>query len=841
MRANMQLVPVDRGNDREHMLDYPIDHDGMGDMGGQGAGAGQGHASALHRAHLLLRGRYKWAVLLGLIAGAGGGVGGWRGGQKLFSSTGWVHVQPSVQKILFQDAEKDILPMYDSYLDTQASLIKSQRVVDMAIENEDWQKVGRGNSLDAIGDFNKNLSVSRRAEMIGVTFVDADPKVVQTAVRAVVDAYEKLYIEGDLQSGARRLEFLGQRVQQLKAELVATRNRITAIGQQWADGDLEGKFKHENEELYKVDTQLNDLEMKLTAAGVPELPTTMPSQTAAQQQQQQQQMFDPKTISDDDIALAWAPMQQKLDERRAIEERIEVMKANGMGLNHPQIVQATAALNVCKQRQDTLRKQFLARLARQQASGKSVFSNDSKPQEESPATLKLKRDAAKAKLEAKRLVVKELAVHMQQVQELKGEEELKKSELDQTQQRIEQLTVESKMSGRISVISYGDRQQVFKDDRAMLAGGGSIAGIGLGFAVVILAALMDRRFRSPEDARAAMRSSPMLGILPNLPDDLSDPEQAALTAHFVHQIRTLLQIWEGSNDKQAFSITSPVSGTGKTSLTLALGVSFAAADSKTLLIDCDIIGGGLTARANAIVKRKIGKILQKEGVITAKQLDEALKLASGKRARLGEILMELGYVTENDVNSALVQQQKASVGLLDVIGGESLDECVAETGIPNLWVLPLGSAKAQHASKLSPLAMRRVVQECRKRFDTILIDTGPVPGSLEASVVAAQVDGVILCVSRGEQRPLAEKSVDHLLSIGAKVAGVVFNRARSEDMTIYSTTLRTSLPQDNGKGGGEAAKSSRFGPMARAVASSGPAAPVAGSPVDEEIKRAKAS
>jgi len=338
-----------------------------------------------------------------------------------------------------------------------------------------------------------------------------------------------------------------------------------------------------------------------------------------------------------------------------------------------------------------------------------------------------------------------------------------------------------------------------------------------------------------------MRSSPMLGILPNLPDDLSDPEQAALTAHFVHQIRTLLQIWEGSNDKQAFSITSPVSGTGKTSLTLALGVSFAAADSKTLLIDCDIIGGGLTARANAIVKRKIGKILQKEGVITAKQLDEALKVASGKRARLGEILMELGYVTENDVNSALVQQQKASVGLLDVIGGESLDECVAETGIPNLWVLPLGSAKAQHASKLSPLAMRRVVQECRKRFDTILIDTGPVPGSLEASVVAAQVDGVILCVSRGEQRPLAEKSVDHLLSIGAKVAGVVFNRARSEDMTIYSTTLRTSLPQDNGKGGGEAAKSSRFGPMARAVASSGPAAPVAGSPVDEEIKRAKAS
>jgi Mrp family chromosome partitioning ATPase len=263
-----------------------------------------------------------------------------------------------------------------------------------------------------------------------------------------------------------------------------------------------------------------------------------------------------------------------------------------------------------------------------------------------------------------------------------------------------------------------------------------------------------------------------------------------------------------------------VSGTGKTSLTLALGVSFAAADSRTLLIDCDLVGGGLTSRANAIVKRKIGRVLQREGLLTDEQLEEAMRLASGSRRRLGEILVELGHLKAEELDSALVAQQKGSVGLLDAINGEALSECVAATGIQGLSVLPLGGARAQHASKVTPAALRRVLAEARKHYDTILIDTGPAPGSLEASVVAAEVDGVILCVSRGEQRPLAEQCVAHLQSVGARVAGVVFNRAETTDVSgVYGKSSgRGSAPAVGGvPARGTAAESARFGPMAQAV------------------------
>src|SRR5204863_9112175 len=89
----------------------------------------------------------------------------------------------------------------------------------------------------------------------------------------------------------------------------------------------------------------------------------------------------------------------------------------------------------------------------------------------------------------------------------------------------------------------------------------------------------------------------LLGILPNLPDRLTDPAQAATAAHCVHQIRTMLQI-NSSEDRKVYAVTSASPGDGKTSLTLALGLSFAASGSRTLLIDCDLVGAGLTSRLN---------------------------------------------------------------------------------------------------------------------------------------------------------------------------------------------------------------------------------------------------
>jgi Mrp family chromosome partitioning ATPase len=163
---------------------------------------------------------------------------------------------------------------------------------------------------------------------------------------------------------------------------------------------------------------------------------------------------------------------------------------------------------------------------------------------------------------------------------------------------------------------------------------------------------------------------------------------------------------------------------------------------------------------------------------------------------VGEELVRLGYASEADVAHASTVQSQSYVGLLDVLSGEGLEDCVTGTGKPGLFVLPLGSARPHNAGQLSPAAVQRIVTEARAAFDVVLIDTGPVLGSLEAPIVATQSDAVVLVMARGEQHSLAKRAIDRLMGVGARTAGIVFNRAASSEVTRFafssSSSSRTS-------------------------------------------------
>ena len=319
--------------------------------------------------------------------------------------------------------------------------------------------------------------------------------------------------------------------------------------------------------------------------------------------------------------------------------------------------------------------------------------------------------------------------------------------LKQIRDRIYNLQAEGGAPGRAEIISKAPlpTKPYNTGKRKQLATLGAMAGFCGGFAIVLMIGLMDRRLRHFEDAQLGLSNTRMLGVLPELPDDLTDPDQAIMASHCVHQIRTLLQI-DRNNDSFVLSVTGPAAGSGKTSLTMALGMSFAASGSRTLLIDCDIVGGGLTSRM---------------------------------------------LTKDNPRNSP---------GVLDACNGTAFDNCILKTSSDNLWILPIGSALPSQAGALSPAAMKKLIAKARESYETILIDTGPVLGSLEASLAAAQADATVVIVSRGDQKPIVNKSLDHLRSVGAKLAGVVYNHADDVDIersTYASVTLSQNRRQDD--------------------------------------------
>ena len=349
------------------------------------------------------------------------------------------------------------------------------------------------------------------------------------------------------------------------------------------------------------------------------------------------------------------------------------------------------------------------------------------------------------------------------VQQLKQQQETVRRDREETRQRLEALSVESAVGGRVNVISRGDRplEPANLSKRRQLTLVGGVFGGSTGFGIILLLGLLDRRLKTSDDARYSFQQMRLLGILPTLPDNLTDPEQASAAAFAVHHIRTMIQLASADAAHRVFAVTSPAPGTGKTSLSFALGLSFAHCGLRTLLVDADIIGAGLTFRSDALVHPPLAEILEGQGFVSAEDILAARQTSNGSDRLLAQTLLQQAHITPDDLREAVAAQNRSLLGILDVLQGQRpLEQCLKRLS-RDLYILPIGSAKTPQASSLSPRAVAKLLEQARGLFDIVLLDTGPILGSIEASVVAAHADSVVLTVSRGDDRPLTLRAAEH--------------------------------------------------------------------------------
>lgn len=783
--------------------------------------------SLFQKLHLLLRGRYKYAIPLALVLAATGAYLGYGSKVPEYRSLGQIYISYSVKAVLSETDLTAPLPMFNSFVDTQMQLILNRRTTDMAMQSPDWQALGRGNSDPAINDFVNKLGAFPSGQILNVTYTDPDPKAAMVAVNAVIEAYMTVYKENDAASDGSRMQKLEMEQNRYTDDIKRLNLAIRAIDSEYGPEALEKAFQAKLDERISLETRYRDIEVRMALQAVTQkahAAATNPANPAAA----------PRRITEE-IARTDPKMRQLLAQKELAELRLRELRHKWAD-RHPLVWDARNALDDINESIKTMVENY------KNADSLAVGNANADTQPDNLALTSLEDLARQALgvgriLEQTKREAADLGRKVQQIKLLMEQRDDAQKNLTVVVNRIKQLNIEANSTGRVTVLSNAGRPLVpFSDPRRQRAAAGGCFGFALGFGVLLLVGFLDRRVKSLADMEGSFRQSQrLLGVLPTLPDDLADPEQAAFAAHCVHRIRTMLEVSAAGAQRRVLTITSPMPGDGKTSLALSLGLSFAAADSKTLLIDCDVVGGGLTARMKAIIRRRIGEILKRQGLLTAEQLDQALAAAQKSGQRLGEVVVELGFLTQTDIDQALLLQKESAVGLLDVLDGAPLEDCITGTGTPGLWILPLGSARAHLTGQISPKAIRRIVAEARERFDVTLIDTGPLLGSLETSLVAAEADEVILAVARGEQRPLVEQAIDMLRNIDARLAGIVYNRARAEDIesSDFSPSTRLSIlrsqPVDMDASAGvgstnsasqRAVGSSRLGPVAGAVINS---------------------
>ena len=194
-------------------------------------------------------------------------------------------------------------------------------------------------------------------------------------------------------------------------------------------------------------------------------------------------------------------------------------------------------------------------------------------------------------------------------------------------------------------------------------------------------------------------------------------------------LRTNVRFFLRGKGCKRISITSAMSGEGKSITLLNLAISIAEDGQKVLLIDADL-----------------------------------------RRPAMSRLMMEI-----------------ASPGLSNVLAGlDGIEDAIRKEVYPNLDVLFSGDVPPNPSELLGGDKMRELIEEMSKKYDYVLVDTPPVSVVSDASIVTHLLDGVLLLVRQGHSNKEAVKrAVANLELTGIKPLGFVLNGIELSKDGVY--------------------------------------------------------
>ncbi len=292
---------------------------------------------------------------------------------------------------------------------------------------------------------------------------------------------------------------------------------------------------------------------------------------------------------------------------------------------------------------------------------------------------------------------------------------------EDAERRLESLRVEkqAQIVGRIRVAQEPERPlQPSTDRRVPLAGMGFMGGAGMGVAAVALFGLLVPKLRIADDISSVAPDFALLGMVPEF-TDAHDEQTEANVQDSLHFLRVMLDA-RSSPGCLVLGVTSPQSGDGKTTISRLLARSFALTRRRVLIIDADMVGRGLTRSLN----------------VTPRHYEPTPELS------LSELVVR--------------------------IEGEAFH------------MLPASESETASDS-FCRISLHHLLLEARQSYDVVLLDSGPILGSIEASAMVPIVDQNLLIVSRGLDTRMLRMATARLRSLNARSVGVVFNKANSVD------------------------------------------------------------
>lgn len=679
-----------------------------------------------------LSGRWLWMIVTAVVLGLGLGAAGYLSAAPTYRSDGAIRITPRLPVILGETPEHR-LDFFSQFVATQMHLIKSRRVVENAMSDPDLTSLPFAKGDGALDAIQDQLLVeSDRNSELIAVSFEHTDPAVS---QAVVNAVMRSYF--DIYGKAEGAE-VGRTLETLYEHQDQLSREMRAIRQDI--GRI--RTRHEAADLHELQSlkmaKVQELEAQIAVAEMALAQKAAAGQepsageAAVEPTAQQLELIDPKLV---DLRIL----------RDTAETEFRMIQATHKS-GTPVYRQAERRLNTAQ----SLFEEELARAtALWQQYGPELLASDVTALDlqsyyASMSAPLLREEITRLLVEAgdERDYLQTVITDLQTLDDKEYEKTRIQTELDHVTTRIQQLELnEASIVKRITIAQEGFKPRgAYDDPRKKRA----VMGLGFGcmvsFGAFFLWGTVDRRTyaTSQLSSGAGQEIAGCLGVLPDLGQSATDPEASEMAAHCVHQIRNQIEAIRDPKGGFVLAVTSPFQGDGKTSIVMALGWSYAAAGYNTLLVDCDLVGRNLT--------RQLG--------LTAR------------------------------------------MGLREALRDRQLGENIASVPIANVHALPSGID-----SRIGPESVRRIDLEdlfakVKTTYDIIIVDTGPMLGSLESTPVTASADGVVLSVRRGRSRTRLEECRNRLRTLGARCIGVILNYAVKSDCNRYVSEASIAMPAD---------------------------------------------
>jgi succinoglycan biosynthesis transport protein ExoP len=559
----------------------------------------------------------------------------------------------------------------------------------------------------------------KNTSIVEIAYIGSTPRLAQKVAEAWGVSYMRMNVARKFDAVRQANEFLTTQIGETKASLDAARQRLQRYGNA--------------KDIVTIDDQNNEsVTVQRLLSATSDFTAAQNDRFARESELQAVMRSSPEALAATDQLVSSLTSQisslnreynQKLGVFKPDHPTMQTLKAQ---LDKTRIERATAVAAAASKARESAQNALNAAMARENATRSAMDRQ--------------KRETQQQNIDAVGYV------------DLRTEIESKQALLANLQKQLNETEVTARLRGsNSSNVHWVEHAQLpggrFNETMKKNIQNAIPLGVLLGLAAIFFLEYMDRSIKSPEELERVTTFAP-LGIIPsaNSFDDryarytegkeepaklraieggqqgidlLPHSDSRSAISEAYRAFRTSLLLASATSPK-VIVITSSFAREGKTTTSINLATVLAQMGKPVLLIDADL-----------------------------------------RRPRLHRV-----FKTANK-----------SVGLVNYLAGTAtVDHLLQMTDVPNLHTILAGPIPPNPSELLGSDRMKQLITEVRERFAFVIFDSPPVLAVADAIVLAANADGVVLCVHGGRTpRDVVARSAERLRQSKIPVLGAILN------------------------------------------------------------------